>query len=355
MQDRTFDDTMKLAGWLLAHQVYTAASGDSPMPVVCFNHGSLDSPRMIAPRLDEPSESYNDHVLAGRVLIEDQGNQFSSWAFAYDEDLEPSGRAFLVEVGGKEFGDVITFAQRYTFDNDHGLRFLGDLELVGEEFLPSKGRERLESRHWRFLIPEGAAKHDLAGPSWKAWDAARDHSQAQLRLEEFSFVIPEGWNFRQTKHGNGWLMVRLLPWEHKGFEPTITTLLLTYPCQVTLEDVVERTKAEVLGEGREVLEGEISQVLPPVPLLKVGRLIWSGEAEGRSFRAERIWVPTDVPGRFLGLWAVSLSVESWESVVRALDAVLTSLEVSKRGNAESRRTDEDSKSWLTKLWQKWRP
>jgi hypothetical protein len=123
---------------------------------------------------------------------------------------------------------------------------------------------------------------------------------------------------------------------------------------VTLEGVVEGTKAELLGEGREVLEAEISQVMPSVPLQKVGRLIWNGEAEVRSFRAERIWVPTDVPGRFLVLWAVSLSMESWESLVRALDAVLTSLEVSKRGSAESPRTDENSKSWLTKLWQKWR-
>ncbi len=324
------------------------------MPIVCFNYASHDSPRMIAPRLDTSkgcSESYNDHVLAGRALIKDQESQLSSWALAYGEDLERSGRALLVEVGGKEFGDLITFAQRYTFCNDRGLRFLGDLELVGEEFLSYAQRDRLESRHWLYLVTEGATNHDLAGQSWRDWYAARDHTQAQLDLEEFSFLIPEGWDFRQVLDGNGWLMARLLPWEH-GFEPTITTVLVTYPNQATLDDVVEGRKAEMSGEGWEILKAEISQLIPSLPLL-MGRLIWGGESEGRSFRAEIVWVPTDVPGRFLVLWAVSFSMESWECVVRTLDAVVTSLEVAK-GSAESRRTDGDSKSWLTKLWQKWR-
>ena len=323
------------------------------MPILCFNHDSLDSPRMIAPRLDAPkgrSEScYNDHVIAGRALIADQGSQWRSWAFAYDEDLGPSGRALLVEVGGREVGDAITFVQRYTPGSDHGFRLLGDLEWVGQDLLPC---ERLESRPWRFLITEGATNHDLAGPSWLTWYSARDHSRAKLRMEEFSFVIPEGWKFRQTQNGHGWSIFRLASWEHKRFEPTITTLLLAYPDQATLEEVVEGRKAELLGEGSEVVKAEISQVLPS---LMAGRLIWNGETEGRSFRAERVWVPTDLPGRFLVLWAVSFSMESWEYVARALDAVLASLEVSKRGNAESQRVDGDSKSWLTKLWQKWRP
>jgi len=256
-----------------------------------------------------------------------------------------------VEVGGREVGDAITFVQRYTPGSDHGFRLLGDLEVVGQDLLPC---ERLESRPWRYLITEGATNHDLAGPSWLAWYADRDHTRAKLRMEEFSFVMPEGWNFWQTQDGNGWQMFRLLPWEHKGSEPSITTLLLTYPAQATLEDVVERRKAELLGEGGEVVKVEISQVLPSLPVLMAGRLIWNGEMEGRSFRAERVWVPTDMPGRFLELWAFSFP-ESWEYVARALGAVLGSLEVSTRGSAESQRVDGDSKSWLTKLWQKWRP
>ena len=319
------------------------------MPILCFNHDSLDSPQMVATK--GSSDSYNDHVIAGRALIADQGSQLRSWAFAYDEDLGPSGRALLVEVGGREVGDAITFVQRYTPGSDHGFRLLGDLEVVGQDLLPC---ERLESRPWRYLITEGATNHDLAGPSWLAWYADRDHTRAKLRMEEFSFVMPEGWNFWQTQDGNGWQMFRLLPWEHKGSEPSITTLLLTYPAQATLEDVVERRKAELLGEGGEVVKVEISQVLPSLPVLMAGRLIWNGEMEGRSFRAERVWVPTDMPGRFLELWAFSFP-ESWEYVARALGAVLGSLEVSTRGSAESQRVDGDSKSWLTKLWQKWRP
>ena len=353
MEDEIFDDTLRLAGWLLAHQVYTAARGDFPMPIVCFNHDNLDSPKVV--KTKGSSDSYNDHVLAGRVFIADQGSQLRSWAFAYDEDLEPSGRALLVEVGGRDFGDVITFVQRYIIGNDHELRLLGDLELVGQELLPSARYERLESRRWRYLITEGATNHDLAGQNWLAWYSARDHTQAQLHVEEFSFVIPEGWIFSQTRDDIGWLILRLLPWEHKGHEPTIMTLFLKYPDQATIEDVVEGKKVELLGDGKEVLVAEISQLPSPTILPMAGRLIWNEEAEGRSLWAEKIWVPTDVPGRFLVLWAFSLGVESWESVVRALDAVLTSLEVAKRGSAQSRRVDGDSKTWLSKLWQEWRP
>ena len=320
------------------------------MPIACFHHDSLDSPQMVATK--GSSGSYNDHVLAGRVLIADQESQLRRWAFSYEEDLGPSGRALLVEVGGRGFGDAITFVQRYTFGGDHGLRLLGDLEVVGEEFLQP---ERLESRHWRYLMTEGATSHDLAGQNWPAWVAARDHTQAKRHLEEFSLVVPEGWIFRQTRDGHGWEIIRLLPWEHKGFEPIITILLLTSLDQATLEDVVERRKVELLGDGCEVLEAKISQALPSLPLLMAGRVSWTGETEGRSFRAERVWVPTDVPGRFLVLWAVSFGMESWGWVARALDAVLTSLEVSKRGSEEPPRADGDSKSWLTKLRQKWRP
>jgi hypothetical protein len=132
-------------------------------------------------------------------------------------------------------------------------------------------------------------------------------------------------------------------------------LLLTSPDQATLEDVVEGRKVELLGDGYEVLEAKVSQALPSLPLLMAGRVSWTGETEGRGFRAERVWVPTDAPGQFLVLWAVSSSMESWECVARTLDAVLTSLEIAKRGSGESPRADGDSKSWLTKLWQKWRP
>ncbi len=298
------------------------------------------------------SDAYNDHVMAGRVLIADQGSQWSRWAFAYDEDLGPAGRALLVEAGGREFGDAATFVQHYTLGNDDGFRLLGDLEWVGPEFLPD---ERLESRRWRYLMTEGATNHDLAGPNWLALYSARDPARARLRMEEFSFVIPEGWAFWQNQKGDGWEIVRLLPWQHKGIEPMIMTLLLTYPDQATLEEVVEGGKSEMLGKGNEVLKAEISQALPSLPSLLAGRLIWNGETEGRGFRAEKVWVPTDVPGRFLVLWAVSLSMESWDYVVRALDAVLASLEVSKRESAESRGVDGDSKSWLAKLRQKWRP
>lgn len=320
------------------------------MPIACFHHDSLDSPQMVATK--GSSDSYNDHVLAGRVLIADQESQLRRWAFSYEEDLGPSGRALFLEVGGRGFGDAVTFVQRYTFGNDHGLRLLGDLEVVGEEFLQP---ERLESRHWRYLMTEGATNHDLAGQNWLAWVSARDHTQAKLYLGEFSFVVPEGWIFEQAQEGHGWKIIRLLPWQHKGLEPIMMSLLSTYPDQATLEDVVEGRKVELLGEGGEVLEATISQALPSLPLLMAGRLSWTGETEGRSFRAQRVWVPTDAPGRFLVLWAASFSMESWEWVVRALDAVLTSLEVSQRGSGELPRADGDSRSWLTKLWQKWRP
>jgi hypothetical protein len=108
LEDEIFDASLKLAGWLLAHQVDTAARGDSPMPVLCFGHDSLDSPQIVTTKAS--SDSYNDHVLAGRVLIADQGSEWSRWAFAYDEDLGPSGRALLVEVGGRESWEYVVRA-----------------------------------------------------------------------------------------------------------------------------------------------------------------------------------------------------------------------------------------------------
>lgn len=198
------EEALRLAGWLLALQAGVAAQGETVMPIVCLARDGLDSPQLIAPRTD--SDSYDRQVAAGKIMLAEEGSRCRCWAFAYDEDLGPSGRVLLVEVGvGKT---VITFAQRYKA----GFRLVGDLHLVGEELLPPDVRERLESCRWIYLVTEGATHHDQVGERWLGWSAARDSGAVSLQFDGFRFAVPENWCFRQTQSGNGWLMMKLVPW-----------------------------------------------------------------------------------------------------------------------------------------------
>lgn len=76
-----------------------------------------------------------------------------------------------------------------------------------------------------------------------------------------------------------------------------------------------------------------------------GRVSWSAEAEGHRYQTEWVWVPIAEPGRFLLVCLVSFGVD-WEGDRRGLEAVLASRELGER--------EEEPKSWLGKLWQKWR-
>ena len=167
--------------------------------------------------------------------------------------------------------------------------------------------------------------HDLAGQRWSVWSSARDHEQVLLPLGEFGLTVPEGWFFRQTNDGDGWVIARLLPWEHREFEPTVITVLLTYREQATLEDVMERKRSQLLDRGDELLEAEVFKVPSPSLSVVAGRLVWSGKTEGRSFRSEWVWVPTDAPGRLLLFCATSFRMESWDGLLGALETVLASL------------------------------
>lgn len=354
VSDKALVEALRLGGWMLAHQALTAASGETPMPLIAFAHEGegLGSPELLAPRID--SELYDDQVAAGSILASDLGSQARHWTFAYDRDLEDSGRALVVEVGVGQPLHRITFGQRYAYDDEAGLRLIGDLHLVGQEILPRAVQKSLEPLRWRNLLTEGATDHDLAGPQWLTWYAARDHKQNQLRLGGFSFAVPEDWMFRRTQDSQGWVMARLLPWEHRGLEPTIITLLVTYSGQTTLEKALESKRAQLIDQGIEVLNAEIVRLASPAISSKAAFLTWNGEGEGRRFRTEWVWVPTEESGHFLLLCATSFHDEGWEGMLCTVEELLASLDLADRGEGTGSKVNGHARPWLGKLFQKWR-
>ena len=187
MEDSRFDDTLRLAGWLLAHQVHALGKGEAPMPCLCFFSEDLEGPQLIAPK--GRSGGFEDHVSAGRAFVSYQSEEWAHWGFAYDEALAPSGRALLVEMGGQDFGDPLTLVQCYLPVAGRMPRFLGDFELVGWEHLPASRRQALQSRNWRYLVTEGATHHGEVGRDWLTWYAARDPEPAELRFEEVRRLV----------------------------------------------------------------------------------------------------------------------------------------------------------------------
>jgi hypothetical protein len=320
VDDETFEEAFQLAGWLLAHQASIAANGEVPLPLVSFTRDDLESAQLLAPRTD--SDSYDRQVIAGRIVLDERSGQFRSWAFVYDEDLEPAGRVLLVEVGGKEFSRSITLAQRYVAGGEEGFRLVGDLELV-DQTLPPELERRVETCRWRYLVTEGATNHDPAGEQWPLWYAARDHRRVRLRHHEFSFAVPEGWVYRRTQDDAGWLLYRLLPWQERETAPTL--MMVTAVGLDRLEDFVARQQAELPEIADEVLKAELCE--SPVPFFSspAARFSWTGETEdlGR-YRTEWLWMPTGESEECLILSATSRR-EIWESMSAALEAILASL------------------------------
>lgn len=187
MGDNPFDDTLRLAGWLLAHQVHALVKGEVPIPLVCFFSEDLDGPQLIAPK--GGAGDFEGHVSAGRAFLSYQNEEWAHWGFAYDEPLAPSGRALLVEMGGQGFGDPVTLVQCYLPVAGRVPRFLGDFELVGWEHLPAVRQQTLQSRNWRYLVTEGATHHGEVGRDWLTWYAARDPEPAELRFEEVRRLV----------------------------------------------------------------------------------------------------------------------------------------------------------------------
>ena len=323
MDDESFEEAFQLAGWLLAHQASLAAQGEVPLPLVSFTRDDLEVAQLVAPRTD--SDSYDRQVIAGRILLDDRSRQFRSWAFVYDQDLELAGRVLMVEVGGEELSHTVTLAQRYVPGGEEGFRLVGDLEVLGLELLPPALQERLESCRWRYLITEGATNHEPAGEQWPLWYAARAHQRPRLGVGGFLFTVPEGWAFRQTEDGTGWVVLRLMPWEERQFEPTVMVLIAGGLGKALPSFVADKT-AELRAVASTVLKAEMCE--SPVPSMPspVARLSWEGEAEGRCYRTEWVWIPTSVPDELLVLSATSFRPETWESVRQALEAMLASLE-----------------------------
>jgi hypothetical protein len=322
MDDEIFEETFQLAGWLLAHQASIAANGEVPLPLLSFTRDDEEAAQLVAPRTD--SDSYERQVIAGRIVLEERRGQLRSWAFAYDEDLELAGRALIVEVGGEEFSHAVTLAQRYVLNGGEGFRLVGDLEVLGQELLPVALQERLESCRWRYLITEGAIHHEPAGEQWPLWYAARTHQRPRLGVGGFLFSVPEGWAFRQSEDGAGWAVLRLFPWEERSFEPTVVVLLAA-GLGTTLERFVVDKRAE-LQQLANVLKAEMCDSPVPSMPASVARLSWEGEAEGRCYRTEWVWIPTAEPDEFLVLSATAFRPETWDSVSQALEAMLASIE-----------------------------
>ncbi|HEY4564317.1 MAG TPA: hypothetical protein VIJ36_15140 [Thermoanaerobaculia bacterium] len=323
MDDEIFEEAFQLAGWLLAHQASIAANGEVPLPLISFTHDDEETAQLLAPRTD--SESYERQVIAGRIVLDERSGQFRSWAFSYDEDLDLAGRALVVEVGGGELSRAVTLAQRYVSGGEEGFRLIGDLEVLGLELLPPVLQERLDSCRWRYLVTEGATNHEPAGERWPLWYAARAHERPRLGVGGYLFAVPEGWVFRQTEEGTGWVVLRLLPWEERNFEPTVLVLIAS-GLETTLESFVASKKAELQSYATDVLKAEMCESPAPALPSPAARLSWKGEAEGRCYRTEWVWFPTSGPEEFLVLSATSFRPETWESVSQALEAMLASLE-----------------------------
>ncbi|HET9211811.1 MAG TPA: hypothetical protein VFR03_15495 [Thermoanaerobaculia bacterium] len=324
MDDESFVETFQLAGWLLAHQASLAARGEVPLPLLSFTRDDEETAQLVAPRTD--SDSYERQVIAGRIVLDERSGQLRSWAFCYDEDLELAGRALIVEVGGQEFSQAVTLAQRYVSSGEEGFRLVGDLEVLGLELLPPALQKRLESCRWRYLITEGATHHEPAGEQWPLWYAARTHQRPRLGVGGFLFTVPEGWAFRQTDDGTGWVVLRLFPWEERNFEPTVVVLVAT-GLGMTLERFVEGKKTELQEVAGTVLKAEMCESPVPSMPAPVARISWEGEAEGRCYRTEWVWIPTSAPDELLVLSATSFRLETWESVHQALEAMLASIEL----------------------------
>ncbi len=323
MDDEIFEEAFQLAGWLLAHQAAIAARGEVPLPLLSFTRDDEETAQLVAPRTD--SDSYERQVIAGRIVLDERSPQLRSWAFVYDEDLDLAGRALIVEVGGEELEQAVTLAQRYVSGGEEGFRLVGDLELVGQELLPAALQERLEACRWRYLITEGATNHEPAGEQWPLWYAARAHQRPRLGVGGFLFTVPEGWIFRQTEDGTGWVVLRLFPWQERNFEPTVL-VLLAGGLGTTLESFLESKRAELESEGSDVLKAEMCDSPLPDLASRVARLSWEGEAEGRCYRTEWVWFPTSAPDEFLVVSATSFRPETWESLCQGLGGVLASLE-----------------------------
>ena len=323
MDDESFAEAFQLAGWLLAHQASFAANGEVPLPLISFTHDDEETAQLLAPRTD--SESYERQVIAGRIVLDERSGQFRSWAFSYDEDLGPAGRVLVVEVGGGEFSRAVTLAQRYVSGGEEGFRLVGDLEVLGLELLPPVLQERLDSCRWRYLVTEGATNHEPAGERWPLWYAARTHERPRLGVGGFLFAVPEGWVFRQSEDGTGWVVLRLLPWEEKSFEPTVVVLIAS-GVETTLDGLLKERRAELEENGVPVLKAELCD--SPAPSLpgRVARLSWEGEDEGHRYRLELACFPTPAPDELLVLSATSFQPEVRDSLHQALEAMLASLE-----------------------------
>jgi len=322
VDDEIFEEAFQLAGWLLANQASIAANGEIPLPLLSFTRDDEETAQLVAPRTD--SDSYERQVIAGRIVLEERKDQLRSWAFSYDEDLGLAGRALLVEMGGEDFSHAVTLAQRYVPGGDGSFRLVGDLEVLGAELLPPALQERLESCRWRYLITEGATHHEPAGEQWLLWYAARAHQRPRLGVGVFLFSVPEGWAFRQSEDETGWVVLRLLPWEEKSFEPTVVVLIAA-GLGMTLERFVV-DKREEIQELATVLKAEMCESPVPSMPAPVARLSWEGEAEGRCYRTEWVWIPTAEPDEFLVVSATSFRPETWASVSQAQEAMLASIE-----------------------------
>jgi hypothetical protein len=324
MDDESFAEAFQLAGWLLAHQASIAANGEVPLPLISFTHDGEETAQLLAPRTD--SESYERQVIAGRIVLDERSGQFRSWAFSYDEDLDLAGRVLVVEVGGGEFSRAVTLAQRYVSGGEEGFRLVGDLEVLGLELLPPVLQERLDSCRWRYLVTEGATNHEPAGEQWPLWYAARTHARPRLGVGDFLFAVPEGWVFRQTEEGTGWVVLRLLPWEERNFEPTVLVLIAS-GVETTLDDLLKERRAELEENGVPVLKAELcDSPAPPLPG-RMARLSWEGEDEGHCYRLELVCFPTPAPDELLVLSATSFQPEVQESLSQALEAMLASLDL----------------------------
>ena len=322
MDDEKLVEAFQLAGWLLAHQASLAAKGEIPLPLLSFTRDDEETAQLVAPRTD--SESYERQVIAGRIVLDERKDQLRSWAFCYDEDLGLAGRALIVELGGEELSHAVTLAQRYVSGDERGFRLVGDLEVLGPELLPPPLQVRLESCRWRYLITEGATHHEPAGEQWPLWYAARAHQKPRLGVGAFLFAVPEGWVFRQTEDGTGWVVLRLLPWEERNFEPTVV-VLLAGGLGTTLESFVAFKKAELQEVAGTVLKAEMCESPVPSMPAPVARISWEGEAEGRCYRTEWVWISTPAPDEFLVVSATAFRPESWSTVSQALEAMLASI------------------------------